>query len=73
MTKKLELIHYAVSLGHHRSLIFWMPTKDLIEGSFKLSESQTKSYKNYAGEGIFRMSVGLENVEDLISDLKKVL
>ena len=73
MTKKLELIHYAVSLGHHRSLIFWMPTKDLIEGSFKLSKSQSKSYKNYAGEGIFRMSVGLENVEDLILDLEKVL
>ena len=73
MTKKLELIHYAVSLGHHRSLIFWMPTNDLIEGSFKLSKGQSKSYKKYAGEGIFRMSVGLENVEDLISDLKKVL
>ena len=73
MIKKLELIHYAVSLGHHRSLIFWMPTNDLIEGSFKLSKGQSKSYKKYAGEGIFRMSVGLENVEDLISDLKKVL
>ena len=39
MTKKLELIHYAVSLGHHRSLIFWMPTEDLINGSFKLTKS----------------------------------
>ena len=39
MIKKLEIIHYAVSLGHHRSLIFWMPTKDLIEGSFKLSNT----------------------------------
>ena len=73
MIKKLEIIHYAVSLGHHRSLIFWMPTKDLIEGSFKLSKSQTISYKNYAGDGIFRMSVGLENAEDLISDLNRVI
>jgi len=72
MIKKLEIIHYAVSLGHHRSLIFWMPTKDLIEGSFKLSKTQTRSYKNYAGEGIFRMSVGLEDAEDLISDLDRV-
>ena len=73
MTKKLELIHYAVSLGHHRSLIFWMPTEDLINGSFKLTKSQIESYKKYAGEGIFRMSVGLEDVEDLILDLERVL
>ncbi len=73
MIKKLEIIHYAVSLGHHRSLIFWMPTKDLIEGSFKLSKTQSRSYKNYAGEGIFRMSVGLEDAEDLISDLDRVI
>ena len=73
MTKKLEVIHYAVSLGHHRSLIFWMPTEDLINGSFKLTKSQIKSYKKYAGEGIFRMSVGLEDVDDLILDLERVL
>ena len=73
MIKKLELIHYAVSLGHHRSLIFWMPTEDLINGSFKLTKSQIESYKKYAGEGIFRMSVGLEDVEDLILDLERVL
>ena len=73
MTKKLEVIHYAVSLGHHRSLIFWMPTEDLINGSFKLTKSQIKSYKQYAGEGIFRMSVGLEDIDDLILDLERVL
>jgi methionine-gamma-lyase len=73
MAAKLEVIHYAVSLGHHRSLIFWMPTEDLVKGSFRLSDSQTKSYKNFAGEGIFRMSVGLEDVEDLILDLERVL
>ena len=73
MAAKLEVIHYAVSLGHHRSLIFWMPTEDLVKGSFRLSDSQIKSYKNFAGEGIFRMSVGLEDVEDLILDLERVL
>ena len=73
MASKLEVIHYAVSLGHHRSLIFWMPTEDLVNGSFRLTDSQIKSYKNFAGEGIFRMSVGLEDVEDLILDLERVL
>ena len=73
MTQKLEVIHYAVSLGHHRSLIFWMPTEDLINGSFKLTERQSESYRKYAGDGIFRMSVGLEDVDDLILDLERVL
>ena len=73
MAQKLEVIHYAVSLGHHRSLIFWMPTDDLIKGSFKLTKSQSDSYKKYAGEGIFRMSVGLEDIDDLIFDLERVL
>ena len=73
MASKLEVIHYAVSLGHHRSLIFWMPTEELINGSFRLSNIQAKSYKAFAGDGIFRMSVGLEDPEDLILDLERVL
>jgi methionine-gamma-lyase len=73
MASKLEVIHYAVSLGHHRSLIFWMPTEELINGSFRLSNMQAKSYKAFAGDGIFRMSVGLEDPEDLILDLERVL
>ncbi len=27
MAKELQVIHYAVSLGHHRSLVFWMDTR----------------------------------------------
>ncbi len=70
----LQLIHYAVSLGHHRSLIFYMPSGDLLKTSFKLSsEEQLESWKLFAGEGLFRLSVGLENVEDIITDLKLVL
>ncbi len=73
MTKELEVIHYAVSLGHHRSLIFWMDTAGLMETSFRLTGPQLASYKAYAGEGIFRMSVGLEDAEDLCADLARVL
>ncbi|MCP5081068.1 MAG: aminotransferase class I/II-fold pyridoxal phosphate-dependent enzyme [Alphaproteobacteria bacterium] len=73
MTKELQIIHYAVSLGHHRSLIFWMDTPGLMETSFRLEGDQLDSYKAYAGEGIFRMSVGLEDGEDLCADLDRVL
>ncbi|MCP4817903.1 MAG: aminotransferase class V-fold PLP-dependent enzyme, partial [Shimia sp.] len=73
MIEKLETIHYAVSLGHHRSLIFWMGTDGLMDTSFRLSGDQLASYRAYAGDGIFRLSVGLEDAEDLIADLSKVL
>ncbi len=73
MIEKLEVVHYAVSLGHHRSLIFWMPSDDLIETSFRLEAAAAQSYRAFAGDGIFRMSVGLEDPEDIIADLDRVL
>ncbi|MCY4305698.1 MAG: aminotransferase class I/II-fold pyridoxal phosphate-dependent enzyme [Aestuariivita sp.] len=73
MMQTLNIIHYAVSLGHHRSLVFWMETEGLINTSFRLSEKQAKSYRDFAGQGVFRLSVGLENADDLITDLGQVL
>jgi cystathionine beta-lyase/cystathionine gamma-synthase len=73
MIEKMEIIHYAVSLGHHRSLIFWMETDPLMETSFALEGAQRDSYRAFAGDGIFRLSVGLEDPDDLIADLSRVL
>ncbi|MEL7097227.1 MAG: PLP-dependent aspartate aminotransferase family protein [Pseudomonadota bacterium] len=73
MIERLELIHYAVSLGHHRSLVFWMETDALMSSSFALTGAGAESYRAYAGDGIFRLSVGLEDPEDLIADLARVL
>lgn len=73
MIDKLEVIHYAVSLGHHRSLIFWMETEGLMETSFRLQGADLESYRGFAGDGIFRVSVGLEDAADLIADLEQVL
>ena len=73
MAGELRVIHYAVSLGHHRSLVFWMDTPSLMETSFRLGGAQLQSYRAYAGDGIFRMSVGLEDPADLCDDLGRVL
>jgi methionine-gamma-lyase len=74
LAEKLTIVHYAVSLGHHRSLIFYLKSDDLLETSFKLStQKQRDSWKAFAGEGIFRLSVGLENPEDIIADLDAAL
>jgi len=69
----LEVIHYAVSLGHHQSLIYLLRTDDLAPTSFGLEGASLAKYREIAGDGVFRFSVGLENAEDLIADLDRVL
>jgi methionine-gamma-lyase len=73
MMQQLEVIHYAVSLGHHRSLIYLMQTEDLIGSSYRLEGDELDKYRESAGEGLFRFSVGLEDSADLIRDLEQVL
>lgn len=73
MMSDLEVIHYAVSLGHHRSLIYLMQTEDLVGSSYRLEGEELASYRATAGEGLFRLSVGLEDARDLCEDLGRVL
>ena len=73
LAKHLKIIHYAVSLGHHRSLVFYLPSESMFETSFHLTEHQEAAYRRFAGEGIFRLSVGIENANDLCNDLAQVL
>ena len=73
MADRLRIIHYAVSLGHHRSLIVWMPTESLLATSYRLDAASEADYRRFAGEGVFRLSVGLEDAEDLCRDLDAVL
>ncbi len=73
MMKQLEVIHYAVSLGHHRSLVYLMQTSDLIGSSYRLQGDELEKYRDSAGEGIFRLSIGLEDANDLCQDLSQIL
>lgn len=73
MVERLEIFHYAVSLGHHKSLIFYIPTDAIQASSFQLPPANLAAYREYAGDGVFRVSVGLENAEDLCADLERCL
>lgn len=73
LAERLQIIHYAVSLGHHRSLVFYLPTEDMLTTSFHLTPRQIDSYRAFAGDGIFRLSVGIENPDDLCADLDQAL
>lgn len=73
MVERLEFIHYAVSLGHIRSLVCWIATEDIEKSTFRHEPGAAKRYRDYAGDGVFRLSVGIEDGEDLCADLAKCL
>lgn len=71
--ERLQIFHYAVSLGHHRSLIFYLPANELLKTSFWLDSYQLRDFRRYAGDGIFRVSIGIEDGDDLCRDLQQAL
>ncbi len=73
MIEKFNIIHYAVSLGHHRSLIYWIPTQMLMNSTYRLNPDAEKRYRDFAGNGLFRFSVGIEDASDLCAELDDVL
>lgn len=70
---RLKVIHYAFSVGHQRSLLTLLETDVMMKSTYKLEGEQLADYRAYAGDGLFRLSVGLESVEDLIRDLEHAL
>jgi methionine-gamma-lyase len=73
LSDRLQIIHYAVSLGHNRSLVIYLATDDLLRSSFHLTPAQEASYRAFAGDGVFRLSIGLEDPADLMTDLDSAL
>ncbi len=73
MIEKLRVVHYAVSLGHHRSLVYWIPTDMLMDSTFRLGPNAEARYRTFAGDGVFRFSVGIEDADDICADLDSVL
>ncbi len=73
LVAKLKLIHHAVSLGHHRSLIYWIDTEELALGTYRLAGEALARYRDEAGEGVLRLSVGLEDAADICADLDQAL
>jgi cystathionine beta-lyase/cystathionine gamma-synthase len=71
--ERLKLITHAVSLGHDQSLIYYLPTGFFFEEMAVFSEEQKLKYLGLMGEGIFRLSVGIENADDIIADLEQAL
>jgi methionine-gamma-lyase len=44
-----------------------------MQSSFRLAPNAEARYRDFAGDGVFRFSVGLEDAEDLCADLERAL
>jgi cystathionine gamma-synthase/methionine-gamma-lyase len=73
LAERMKVVKYAVSLGKPHSLVFYLPTEDLQRTSFQLPPEQLDRYRAWAGDGLFRLSIGLEAPEDIIRDLDQAL
>jgi len=73
LADRLQIIHYAFSLGHQRSICVLIPTEDIQTSTFRMQGPALARYRDWAGNGLFRLSVGLEDPEDLIEDLARAL
>ena len=73
LAENIKLFQYATSLGHAHSLLFYYPSDLYVDAVPYYSEEQKRAIRDWAGEGVFRTSIGLENPDDLIQDLDQAL
>ena len=73
LSEKIRVFHYATSLGHAHSLLFYYPTDMYVDAATYLSSAQKAGIREWVGDGIVRVSVGLEAPGDLIRDLDQAL
>ncbi len=73
LAERLRIVHYAFSLGHQRSLVVLLDTEEMMTSTFRLTGEALSDYRAYAGDGLFRLSIGLETPADIIADLDQAL
>ena len=73
LAKRMKVFTYAVSLGKSKSLVFYVPTEAIQASSLRMGGDDLVQYQDLAGEGVFRVSIGLESAVDLIADLEQAL
>lgn len=73
LSERLRIAHYAFSLGHQRTIVVLLDTKEMMSSTYQLEGAALEDYRCFAGDGVFRLSIGLEAADDLIADLDQAL
>ena len=72
-SEKTRVAAFATSLGHPNTIYFYYPADMYVEPIPYLTAEQKASIREWTGDGVLRLSVGLENPDDLIQDLDQAL
>ena len=64
LAEKVKVFSYATSLGHPESLLFYYPTDMVFDSVSYLTQLQKNHLRDWVGDGIMRISIGLEEVSD---------
>ncbi len=73
LVQRVRVFTYATSLGDYQSLLFYYPTAMYVDNATYLDAEQKAAIREWVGDGIMRISIGLEDPEDLIADLDQGL
>jgi cystathionine beta-lyase/cystathionine gamma-synthase len=73
VVQKVRVFTYATSLGDYQSLLFYYPTEQYVDSAPYLSAEQKASVREWMSDGIMRISIGLEDGQDLVDDLDQAL
>ncbi len=74
LAEKVRVFTFATSLGHLRSMLYFYPTETFTAPPPLLSADQHADVIRWMGkDGVMRLNVGLEDVDDLIADLDQAL
>ncbi|MDB5542464.1 MAG: cystathionine gamma-synthase, partial [Devosia sp.] len=57
--------------GKTKSLCFFIGSDDIVRSSF--TGIDAAAYRDWAGEGVFRVSVGIEDPGDIIADFEQAM
>ncbi|WP_342609858.1 PLP-dependent aspartate aminotransferase family protein [Vibrio tritonius] len=68
-----HVFYYAFSIGHQRSLAVAMKTDELDQSTYHFTEEKRAAFRAFAGDGVIRLSIGLEATEDLQQELEHLL
>ena len=73
LVQQVRVFTYATSLGDYQSLLFYYPTEMYVDSVTYLDAAQKRAIREWAGDGIMRISIGLEDPQDLVADLEQAL
>lgn len=73
LTERGRFVTYATSLGLTRTVALYCDTTALQRTTYRFDGRHLERYRAWAGEGIFRLSPGLEDPPDLIAELDDIL